>query len=109
MVDAGARVARRRGERDDAADVGARVVLIGGLPPADDAAAVDAYVRSMQALAPRAEALGLRIGIESGYTGEQVETLLGRIGRPAVVGDYFDLGNARRNLAVLRTELRVEG
>jgi sugar phosphate isomerase/epimerase len=76
------------------ADAGGKVVLVGGLPPADDAAGLDAYVRSLQELASRAEALGLRIGIESGYTGEQVEMLLGRIGRPAVVGDYFDLGNA---------------
>jgi sugar phosphate isomerase/epimerase len=91
------------------ADVGGQVVLIGGVPPADDAAAVDAYVRSVRELAARAETLGLRIGVESGYTGEQVETLLGRIGRPAVVGDYFDLGNAAANGMDPAAELRRRG
>jgi sugar phosphate isomerase/epimerase len=92
-----------------AADVGARVVLVGGVPPADDAAAVDAYVRSLQEMASRAEALGLRLGIESGYTGEQVETLLGRIGRPAVVGDYFDLGGAAGRDMDPAAEIRRRG
>jgi sugar phosphate isomerase/epimerase len=79
---------------DRCADVGGQIVLFPGLPPPDDEAAVDAYARSIRALAPRAEELGLRIGLESGYTAEQVEAMLGRIDRPAVVGDYFDLGNA---------------
>ena len=91
------------------ADAGGKVVLVGGLPPADDAAGLDAYVRSLQELASRAEALGLRIGIESGYTGEQVEMLLGRIDRPAVVGDYFDLGNAAGRDMDPAAELRRRG
>jgi sugar phosphate isomerase/epimerase len=79
---------------DRCADVGAKVVLVGGQLPATDDPSLDVYARSLNELADRAEALGLRIGVESGNTAEQVETLLGRVGRPAVVGDYFDLGNA---------------
>jgi sugar phosphate isomerase/epimerase len=91
------------------ADVGGQVVLFPGLPPADDAAAVDAYARSVQELAPRAEALGLRIGLESGYTAEQVEMMLGRIGKPGVVGDYFDLGNAAGRGMDPAAEVRSRG
>jgi len=94
---------------DRCADVGAKVVLVGGLPAADDEAGLDAFARSINELADRAEPLGLRIGIESGYTAEQVEMLLGRIGRPAVVGDYFDLGNAAGRDMDPAAEIRRRG
>jgi sugar phosphate isomerase/epimerase len=91
------------------ADVGGQVVVIVGVPPVDDAAAVDAFVRSLQELAARAEPLGIRLGVESSYTGEQVAALLGRIDRPAVVGDYFDLGNAASSGMDPAAEVRRRG
>ena len=111
-TDEGARertVAQATAALERGVDVGGQVVLIGGVPPADDAAALDAYVRSLQELASRAEALGLRIGIESGYSGDEVAMLLGRIDRPAIVGDYFDLGNAAGRGMDPAAEVRQRG
>ncbi len=74
------------------ADAGGEVVLVGGVPPADDGAATDAYVASLRELAPAAADLGLKLGVESGLPAEAQLALLDRIGSP-VVGDYFDMGN----------------
>src|SRR4051794_38453645 len=43
------------------ADVGGDTVLVGGVPAAEDAAAMDAYVAAIRALTPLAADLGLRL------------------------------------------------
>ena len=75
------------------ADAGGDVVLIGGVPAAEETTAMDAYVASVRALVPAASDLGLRLGVESGLPADQVLAMLDRIGSPAVVGDYYDMGN----------------
>ena len=73
--------------------MGGDVALIGGVPAAADAAAMDTYVASIRELAPLAADLGLRLGLESGLPAADVLAMLDRIGSPEVVGDYFDMGN----------------
>jgi sugar phosphate isomerase/epimerase len=75
------------------AEVGGEVVLVGGVPAAEDAAAMDTYVASIRELAPLAADLRLRLGLESGLPAADVLAMLDRIGSPEVVGDYFDMGN----------------
>jgi sugar phosphate isomerase/epimerase len=75
------------------ADAGGEVVLIGGVPQPAEAAAMDAFVRSVGELVPTASQLGQRIGVESGLAADDVLAMLDRIGAPDVVGDYFDMGN----------------
>lgn len=75
------------------AELGGTTVLVPGAPPMDDGAAVDAYVDSLQRLAPEAARLGVKVGIETSYTAAGTKEILGRVGSPWV-GDYFDTGNA---------------
>ena len=75
------------------ADVGGDTVLVGGVPAADDAVAMDAYVASIREVASIAADLGLRLGVESGLAAADVLAMLDRIGSPGVVGDYYDMGN----------------
>jgi sugar phosphate isomerase/epimerase len=89
----GSVVERARQGVERCAALGATVALVPGAPALDDGAAVDAYVDSLQALVPTAERLGVRLGIETGYTADETLTVLGRVNSPWV-GDYFDTGNA---------------
>lgn len=75
------------------ADLGADVVLVGGVPPVEEADATELYVRSLQELAPLAASLGLRLGVESGLPSAAQLALLDRIDSSTVVGDYYDTGN----------------
>jgi sugar phosphate isomerase/epimerase len=75
------------------ADAGGDVVLLGGVPAADETTAMDTFVASIRALVPVASGLGLRLGVESGLPSADVLAMLDRIGSPEVVGDYYDMGN----------------
>jgi sugar phosphate isomerase/epimerase len=75
------------------AEVGGDVVLIGGVPAAEDTTAMETYVASIQELAPLAANLGLQLGLESGLPAADVLAMLDWIGSPEVVGDYYDMGN----------------
>jgi sugar phosphate isomerase/epimerase len=86
-------VAMARKAIERCADAGGGAVLVGGVPAPEEAAAMDAFVRSVRELVPTASGLGLRIGVESGLPADAVLALLERVGEPAVVGDYFDMGN----------------
>lgn len=83
-----ARVALRR-----CAELGGAVALLPGAAALDDAPAAEAYLTSLRELAVTAAPLGVRIGIETGYSAAETRDVLSRVDS-RWVGDYFDTGNA---------------
>ncbi len=75
------------------AELGGKVVLLTGAAALDDPPAVEAYLTSLRELAGTAAELGVRLGIETGYSADETRDILARVGSPWV-GDYFDTGNA---------------
>lgn len=73
-------------------ELGGTIVLVPGAAALDDAPALEAYLASLRDLAATAAKLGLRVGIETGYTASETRDVLSRVGSPWV-GDYFDTGN----------------
>jgi len=75
------------------AELGGTVALLPGAAALDDPAAVEAYLTSLRELAVTAAELGVRVGIETGYSAVETRDILSQVGSPWV-GDYFDTGNA---------------
>lgn len=86
-------VARARLGIERCAELGGKVVLALGGPSLDDSRALDSYVQSLKELAATGARLGVRIGIETGYTADETLRVLSLVDSPWV-GDYFDVGNA---------------
>src|SRR5438105_2178712 len=61
------------------ADAGGDVVLVGGVPAPEEAAAMDAYVASVRELVPVAREHGIRIGLECGLGSADVLAMLDRV------------------------------
>jgi hexulose-6-phosphate isomerase len=77
------------------ADLGARVLLVPffGAGELKGGADTEQLVRYLQALAPEAEARGVRLGVESTLPAREVARLVDEVGS-AWVGSYWDMGNA---------------
>jgi len=88
-----ASVERARVGLERCSELGGTVALLPGAAALDDPAAVEAYLRSLRELASTAAELGVRVGIETGYSGAETRDILSQVGSPWV-GDYFDTGNA---------------
>jgi hexulose-6-phosphate isomerase len=77
------------------ADLGARVLLVPffGAAELKQETAVAQLARHLTALAPEAQARGVRLGVESTLPARTVAALVDQVGSPAV-GAYWDMGNA---------------
>jgi sugar phosphate isomerase/epimerase len=76
------------------AEAGGDAVLLPVFSAAESGAAMDNLVASVRELVPLAGELGVTLGLESNMPAAEVLAVLERIGSPAVVGDYYDMGNA---------------
>jgi sugar phosphate isomerase/epimerase len=76
------------------AEVGGGAVLIPAFAANESPAAMECFVAAVRDLVPTAADLGVKLGLESNMPAAEVLTMLERVGSPAVVGDYFDTGNA---------------
>ncbi len=90
------------------AEAGGDMILIPAFG-AQDEPTMDALVASIRDLVPVASDLGVKIGVESNLAAAEVLSMLGRIGSPAVVGDYFDMGNAAGRGMDPAEEVRLRG
>src|SRR6185437_12731146 len=72
------------------------------------APATEAYLTSLRELAVTAAPLGVRIGIETGYSAAETRDVLSRVGSQWV-GDYFDTGNAAGRGRDPVDEIRARG
>ncbi|MGH2460505.1 MAG: sugar phosphate isomerase/epimerase family protein [Chloroflexota bacterium] len=98
-----ARLALRR-----CAELGGTVALLPGTAALDDAASTEAYLTSLRELAVAAAPLGVRVGIETGYSAAETQDVLSRVDSQWV-GDYFDTGNAAGRGRDPVAEIRARG
>lgn len=77
------------------AEAGGDAVLLPAFAAVENAEGMDAFVASVRDLAPTAAEVGVTLGLETNLPAAEVLTMLERVGsQAAIVGDYFDMGNA---------------
>lgn len=76
--------------------------------PSDDAAGTDRFVERVKEIAPKAEKLGVIIGLENWLSAEDNMRIIERIGSPAVQV-YYDVGNSTDKGRDVVKEIRTLG
>ncbi len=79
-----------------------------GTAKPDVPGSLEAHVQSLKELASTAAELGIRVGMETGYTSEETLRVLGLVGSPWV-GDYLDVGNVAGRGLDPAAEVRQRG